>query len=118
MLDFMSIQSFAKVLILMIVIQSGIVAADVHAATTMLHTQQQSIDLASHEQPQAENTDQHQTSAGDDCAFCSHSHCAHFVAICTANNIMAQATSDRVFIPYQLASIADVAVSMYRPPKS
>jgi hypothetical protein len=116
----MSVHSFVKVLILMIVIQSGIVAADVHSVVPE-HAPEQHLhndDLNDGLQDQAQNTGEHNSSSADGCAFCMHCHCSHFTAINTSADIDVYPRPDNFFYPYQLASVTDYSVSMYRPPKS
>lgn len=119
----MSVHSFVKVLILMIVIQSGIVAADVRSVVPE-HVPEQHLDnndINDSHQDKVQLAGEHNSPSSDpaeSCVLCMHCHCSHFIAINTSSSIEVHPIPDNFYYPYQLASVTDFSVSMYRPPKS
>ena len=117
----MSVHSFVKVLIL--VMQSGIVAADVHSVVPEDASEQHldNNDFDDSHQDQAQLAGEQNSPSSDpaeSCVLCMHCHCSHFIAINTRSSIEVYPSPENFYYPYQLASVTDFSVSMYRPPKS
>lgn len=109
--DMMNIKSFLYSLILMMVLQTGIVAADVHHIIFDEQDNHSLIDPIADDSPDSVHmdADQHQ---------CGHSHCVHFVAVPHVVNIPLSLFKDTFFSPYQYIHASGSVSSMYRPPKA
>ncbi|WP_286304815.1 hypothetical protein [Methylophaga marina] len=107
----MNIKSFLYSLILMMVLQTGIVAADVHHIIFDEQDNHSLIDPIADDSPDSVHmdADQHQ---------CGHSHCVHFVAVPHVVNIPLSLFKDTFFSPYQYTPVSGSVSSMYRPPKA
>ncbi len=107
----MNIKSFLYSLILMMVLQTGIVAADVHHIVFDEQDNHSLIDPIADDSSDDTHmdTDQHQ---------CGHSHCVHFVAVPHMVNILVSSFKDTFFVRYQSLAISGSISSMYRPPKA
>lgn len=119
----MSAHSLVKVLILMIVIQSGIVAADVHSVVPDYASEQHidDNDFNDSHHSQAQGVSEHNSpisNSDERCVLCMHCQCSHFTAINTSSNIEVYPSPEFFYHPHHLASLTDFSVSMYRPPKS
>lgn len=116
----MSIRSFVNLLLLMIAMQSGIVAADIHDFV-FSPAQEQQTDLSNHQEIH-EQLSQHShsgdTQIDSDCAHCVHSHCSHFVALNHSPSLNIKDYRDNFFCPYLQTTETGFTASMYRPPKS
>lgn len=114
----MSVKLIINMLILMIVMQSGIVAADVHISNSATpHEHQFALDDSNAIQ-QANNASSHDAQSTGDCDFCMHCQCSHFIAIYSNDGIDVAAFPDNYFYLYIMTPKPDFTVSMYHPPRS
>lgn len=93
------------------VLQSGIVAADVHHIIFDEQDNHSLIDPIADDSPESlhMDTEQHQ---------CGHSHCVHFVAVPHVVNLPLSLFKETFFLPYQYTPASGTLRSMYRPPKA
>jgi hypothetical protein len=94
----------------MIAMQSGFVLADIHNLASNSSQEQHIIYELGDEQ--------HDNAHEECCAFCVHSHCAHFIAINDAKDINIYPIPDHFTSLLPLTSLAGHSTSMFRPPKS
>jgi hypothetical protein len=113
----MSAKSFINMLIFMIAMQSGIVAADIHNVISD-PSQDQHITTSALELNEELHESAHESLSADGCAYCMHCHCTHFIAIQDFNDIDVYPTPDEFYSIQLLTSLAKHPVSMFRPPKS
>ena len=107
----MNIKMFLYSLIMMMVLQSSIVAADVHHIIFDEQDNHSLIDPIADDSPDSVHidADHHQ---------CGHSHCVHFVAVPHMVNLSVSSFKDAFFSRYQYTPISGSISSMYRPPKA
>tara|TARA_R100001132_G_scaffold3309_1_gene2862 strand:- start:48182 stop:48526 length:345 start_codon:yes stop_codon:yes gene_type:complete len=114
----MSVKFIINMLILMIVMQSGIVAADVHISDSATPHEHQFVLDDSNAIQQANNASSHDAQSTGDCDFCMHCKCSHFIAIFNIDGIDVAANPDNYFNLHPRSPKPDFTVSMYRPPRS
>ncbi len=115
----MSIRSFVNLLILMIAMQSGTVAADIHNFA-FATPQEQQTGLDTHQDQHQQLIQQSHTQdklSDNGCAHCIHSHCCHFVALSHNLGLSLTDFRDSFFYSYLLTTETGFSASMYRPPR-
>ena len=102
----------------MIVMQSGLAAADIHTSDLTTPQEYQFVieDSRAIQQVLNEPSDDEQSTCA--CDFCMHCKCSHFIAIDIADAIDIASISDIHFYLHHVTHKPDFTVSMYRPPRS
>ncbi|MBL1456391.1 MULTISPECIES: hypothetical protein [Methylophaga] len=114
----MSVKLIINMLIFMIVMQSGIVAADIHTYDSKTSQEHQLVLDDSNAIQQANNASSHDAQSTGDCDFCMHCQCSHFIAIFNIDGINVAAIPYNYFNLHPRSPKPDFTVSMYRPPRS
>lgn len=108
-----------NLLILMIALQSGMVAADIHD-DVFAATQEQQSDSDLHQekhQQLSEPSHSHDLVDKTACAHFDHSDCSHFVALFQSSGLKFPGYRESSFPFYRTISGNGYSASLYRPPK-